>query len=205
MANPSKRPGFSAGPSRCRSRSPGDTGREVTTATSATAGSSSTAWLPTPSSPSSSRPKAQLGAALHLSGKVAADALPTVRLEPCGTATARLVDPAGQAARGVSRPVPPLDGRHPGPAGGARQQGGQGPPSADQDFLYRIDPIHYAERRLRCPGPHHVPRPDPRRDLSGQRQQPSRRQSVASSARNSSSGRGEALDLGDIVIAKPDE
>ncbi len=44
-----------------------------------------------------------LGATALLSGKSAADGPVTVRLQPCGAARARLVDPAGKPGRPIAR------------------------------------------------------------------------------------------------------
>ncbi len=87
-----------------------------------------------------------LGATAMLSGQSAADGPVTVRLQPCGAARARLVDPAG-------KPVPrsrDTYGSHmtmmvvtPGPHRSSQDQADQNRLAADQDFVARFDPIHY--------------------------------------------------------------
>ncbi len=49
-------------------------------------------------------PKHKLGATVHLSGKSATGGPVTVRLQPCGTARARLVDPVGKPIAGYRDP-----------------------------------------------------------------------------------------------------
>ena len=62
------------------------------------------------------RAERKLGATARFSGRSAADGPVTVRLEPCGTARARLVAPDGKPLDAIPRPRPDLDGRHPGAA-----------------------------------------------------------------------------------------
>jgi hypothetical protein len=90
--------------------------------------------------------KHNLGAAAFLSGKSAAGGPVTVRLQPCGAARARLVDPAG-------KPVPrSRDGYGsqmtvmvvtPGPHRSSRDEADQRRLAADEDFVVRFDPVHY--------------------------------------------------------------
>ena len=54
-------------------------------------------------------PKHELGATAHLSGKSAAGGPVTIRLEPCGTAKARLVDPVGKPIAGYRALAPDRD------------------------------------------------------------------------------------------------
>ena len=57
-------------------------------------------------------PKAKLGAVAHLSGKMASGGPITIRLQPCGTAVARLVDSEQTSGRPLRRRVPDLDDHH---------------------------------------------------------------------------------------------
>ena len=93
-------------------------------------------------------PKRKLGATVHLSGKSAAGGPMTVRLEPCGTAQARLVDPNGQPLAGyqaqylISMIVTPGAVRgSPDPADAKRLL-------ADADYLTRIDSINYLKEPM---------------------------------------------------------
>jgi hypothetical protein len=91
--------------------------------------------------------KRNLGATAFLSGKSAANGPVTVRLQPCGAARARLVDPAGN-------PVPrsrDRDGSHmtmmvvtPGPDPSSQDKADQDRLAADQDLLARLGfgPVH---------------------------------------------------------------
>ncbi len=89
-------------------------------------------------------PKRKLGGVVNLSVKSAAGGPVTVRLEPCGAARARLVDPggkpfAGRLPRGflifsmVVTPGPPRST--------AKDQAGL--LSADEDDLTSVDPVNY--------------------------------------------------------------
>jgi hypothetical protein len=86
-----------------------------------------------------------LGATARLSGKMAARGPVTVRLQPCGTARARLVDSSG-------KPVPRSrdgDGFYttmvitPGPHMLSEDQDDQRQFAADLAGVTRIDPVHY--------------------------------------------------------------
>ena len=54
----------------------------------------------------------KLGATAYFSRKQASGEPVTVRLEPCGAAQARLVDPGGKAARRFFQSLAHLDGRY---------------------------------------------------------------------------------------------
>ena len=66
-----------------------------------------------------------VGATVGFSGRSMTRGPITVHLEPCGSATARLVDPGRQASRGTSTPSVPHDGRHPRSARHAREHEGR--------------------------------------------------------------------------------
>ena len=151
-------------------------------------------------------PKRQIGARTVFSGKAAAEGLLTVRLEPCGTARARLVDAAAKPLAGyrdrylISLVVTP------GLTRGSRKQEDKNLLWADQDDLSPIDPIHYGEGVTADPeGRVMLPALIPgaayriydwtQFDDNGGR--PLRTEFVART--------GEVLELGDIVIAKPKE
>ena len=90
--------------------------------------------------------KHNLGATAVLSGKGAAGGPIRVRLEPCGAARARLVDPGG-------KPIPRSRegyGSHmtemvvtPGPHQLSQDRADQGRLAADQDSVARFDRVHY--------------------------------------------------------------
>jgi beta-lactamase regulating signal transducer with metallopeptidase domain/protocatechuate 3,4-dioxygenase beta subunit len=87
-------------------------------------------------------PERKLGATARFSGRSAADGPITVRLDPCGTARARLVTPdgkpidrypAGDLMTMIVTPGPP-----------SRRNPSKGDPLfADEGNLYRLDPVNY--------------------------------------------------------------
>ena len=88
-------------------------------------------------------PKGKLGAVAHLSGKSASEGPVNIRLDPCGAATARLVDSHGR---------PLADYREmslirlvisPGPEYRSRDPEEMKRMSAEAEFQYRVDPINY--------------------------------------------------------------
>jgi hypothetical protein len=92
--------------------------------------------------------KRNLGATAMLSGKMAELDPVRVRLEPCGTARARLVDSSGEPVAG-SRDG---NGSHvtelvltPGPHIMSQEKGDPREPAADLAEVTRIDPVHYAQ------------------------------------------------------------
>jgi RNA polymerase sigma factor (sigma-70 family) len=149
-------------------------------------------------------PKRQLGATAYLSGKAAAGGLPSVRLEPCGMATARLVDSAGKPVAGYRNPYLLSMVVTPGPSQLSRDEADKGRPSADQDYLYRVDPTHYvdgivSDDRGRITMPALIPGATYRFYDRSQDDTISpllRKEFVART--------GEVIELGDIVIAKPE-
>ena len=93
-------------------------------------------------------PRQRLGATVHLSGKSAAVGPATVRLEPCGTAKARLVNPGGKPIAGYrGQSSPDRDDR-----GHARRDFSR-PQERDKDdrleadvaALTAIDPLNYGD------------------------------------------------------------
>ena len=97
-------------------------------------------------------PKRKLGGVANLSVKSAASGPVTVRLEPCGAARARLVDPggkpfAGRLPRGflifsmVVTPGPPFSS--------AKDQAGL--LAADEDNLTSVDPVNYENEPVSDP------------------------------------------------------
>jgi hypothetical protein len=88
--------------------------------------------------------KHKLGATQKISGKSAAGGAVIVRLEPCGTAKARLVNPTGKPLTGFR--LGPLFTRMvitPGALARVAQQKSEHL-SAEEDRLSTIDPINYA-------------------------------------------------------------
>jgi hypothetical protein len=147
--------------------------------------------------------KHKLGATVSFSGKSAAGGPVTVRLEPCGSATMRVVDPRGKPAKGR---LPILTIRMivtQGPSlSVVREKSEQ--LCADETMLPRIDPVNYpnglvpdADGRITLPAL--IPGATYRlfdystfRDSDGAKV---RREFTVRS--------GESLDLGDILIEKP--
>ncbi|MGP0068707.1 MAG: sigma-70 family RNA polymerase sigma factor [Isosphaeraceae bacterium] len=149
-------------------------------------------------------PKHQLGATAIFSVKAAADGPITVRLEPCGQAMARLVDPKGNPLAGyrdaklISMIVTPGRDRL------DTTPGVQDQLSADGDYLSTIDPDHHADLISNVQGrvtfPSLIPGATYRindmttvNDPGGRK---TRRLFVA--------GAGAAIELGDVVIEKPE-
>jgi len=153
-------------------------------------------------------PKRKLGTAVNLSGKSAASGPITVRLEPCGAAKARLVDPGGKPvmARSITGTVIIRVTMvvTPGPLS---SRAGDKPALlvADDDSLERVDPSNYAS--------------EPVSDASGRITLPvlipgaTYRFIDYTTARRGATGpelrkeftvkAGETVDLGDVRIEKP--
>ncbi len=147
-------------------------------------------------------PQHKLGATARFSGKSAIGGPITVRLEPCGTVTARLVGPDGKPLGGLAQPQ--LIGMvvTPGSFVGAQAQK-EGALLADYGLLVKIDPLNYptgptSDPQGRVVFPALIPGAtyrvvDPTvRDLSGF---PIRKEFTVKP--------GETVDLGDIRIEKP--
>ncbi len=146
--------------------------------------------------------KHELGTTATFSGKSMAGGAATVRLEPCGTARARLVDPDGNPVRKSGR-VSIAMIVTPGPPQVPRQVK-VGDLFANEARLSTIDPTHYGTRALsdaqgRIVFPALIPA---RPTASSTSRRPATRPDPGS-ARSSPSSRRESLDLGDIRIAKP--
>ncbi len=149
-------------------------------------------------------PKSKLGATARFSVKAAAGSPIAVRLEPCGTAIGRLVDPTGKPLVGRRDPYLISMVVTPGPDRFNRAAADQGRLSADADYLSRIDPADYADLvsdgKGRITFPALIPGATYRvfdrtpRDLGGD---PKIRQEFTARS-------GETIDFGDILIEKPE-
>jgi protocatechuate 3,4-dioxygenase beta subunit len=148
-------------------------------------------------------PKLRLGATIRLSGKSAADGTTTVRLQPCGTAKARLIDSKGQPVANYRDPYLITMVLTPGADPASRDPADANRISAEAAPLTRVDSINYEK--------------DPTSDTQGQvvfpalipgasyRVSPSIRANRMSQppAKTFTVKPGETLDLGDVVIEKP--
>ncbi len=85
-------------------------------------------------------PEDRLGATTLVSTKAAKEGPITVRLEPCGLAMARLVDPKGQPLAGYRDPWVISMIVTPGRDGMDRTESTQAQPVADSDYLSRSTP-----------------------------------------------------------------
>ena len=152
-------------------------------------------------------PRNQLGATAIFSVKAAKDGPITVRLRPCGLAMARLVDPSGKPIAGYRDPFLISMVVTPGPDRSSRAEADKGLLAADQDYLSRIDPERYADLvsddQGRITFPALIPGAtyrvrDDSADENDDRTPPARlrKEFVARS--------GEAIELGDILIEKPE-
>jgi hypothetical protein len=152
------------------------------------------------------QPESKLGATARISGKMAAQGPVTVRLEPCGTAMARLVGPDGQPVTGQPRGLSVTMAITPGPPTGAAplRTGGL---AADEAALSRIDPVNHAnplvadvQGRITLPAL-----------IPGATYRIIDRSAVAAPdvgegpqiRREFTVGPGEAIELGDVLIAGP--
>jgi RNA polymerase sigma factor (sigma-70 family) len=144
-------------------------------------------------------PQGKLGATAYLPGKSPAGEAVVIRLESCGTATARLVDPAGKPVAGFRASGMITMVVTPGAPTRMAVQNGQ--LFADEDILTRIDPINHAEGPVSeangrisfpalIPGANYNVRSGPRG------RPPSFRKDFTVQS-------GEMVDLGDIPIERP--
>jgi RNA polymerase sigma factor (sigma-70 family) len=150
--------------------------------------------------------RVEVGATARFSGESKTRGPITVRLQPCGTATARLVDPEGKPLAAyrdlylISMVVTP------GPDRMSNDPADKTRLSAEQGFLSDIDPIHYAEGCLAdaegritfsalIPGATYRVFDRTARNADGIGRQIRKEFTVKP---------GENLDLGDIRIEKPE-
>ena len=149
-------------------------------------------------------PKAKLGAVAHLSGKMASGGPITIRLEPCGTAIARLVDSEKRPVARFGDEFLILMTITPGPdlpssnAGVAKKLSGQA------GRLSQIDPINYARDSMsdldgRIVFPALIPGATYRVFSRPAVRQPS----DPSAHKDFTVKPGETVNLGEILIAKP--
>ncbi len=89
-------------------------------------------------------PKRKLGATVHISGKLAGAKPIVVKLEPCGTASARLVGPGGKPLAGYQHPSLISMVVTPGEFNGVKSRIDR-TTLADQDSLTNVDTINYAK------------------------------------------------------------
>ena len=168
MASPSGRPGSSAGSSSNRAREPGCTGGALYHGKLRDGRFEIRGLAPGAEVPVYFlEPERKLGAVVNLSVKSVAGGPITVRLEPCGSARAWLVDPDGKP---VAKPVRGLSIKMstPGPAQQRlpERQGGQ-PALRRRGRSERRRPVQLRDgARPRCPQPDRTPRPDPGGDIS---------------------------------------
>jgi hypothetical protein len=148
-------------------------------------------------------PKGQLGGVVNLSAKSAAGGPVTVRLEPCGAARARIVDPDGKAIAGPLRGLVVLMVVTPGPDSFIVSTNKSGL-VADRARLTLIDPVNYqkepavdADGRIALPVliPGATYRVLDTRVIRGGAGPALRKEFTVKP--------GETLDLGDIGIEKP--
>ena len=149
-------------------------------------------------------PERKLGATVRFSGRSASGGPVTVRLEPCGTARARLVDPDGKPLDRYRAASVIVDGRHARAA--APEETGEGRSA-----------VRRRERPVRArPGQLHASTssPTPRAGSPSPRLIPGATYRIVDLSPVFGGGDpairkeftvkpGEALDLGDILIAKP--
>jgi hypothetical protein len=151
-------------------------------------------------------PTRKLGATVKVSGKLANSQPITVRLEPCGTARARLVNPAGKpVSHFLSEYMASIE-LIPGPPRSNRSKADESKLNSVGDFLIRIDRLNYerdptsdAEGRIIFPAliPGATYRIQDRTGRITDSGIPSRKQFTVKP--------GETLDLGDILIGKPQQ
>ncbi len=87
--------------------------------------------------------KGKLGGVVNLSAKSAASGPISVRLEPCGAARGRVVDPAGKPVAGPLRDLAVMMVVTPGPTRSTVANDKSGLLAADEDALTRVDPVNY--------------------------------------------------------------
>ena len=150
-------------------------------------------------------PKRRLGAVIRLAGKSASGQLVTVRLEPCGAAKARLVDTHGRPVAGYRHMALIRLVITPGPERVSRDPEDMKRLSCEADSLFRIDPINHfkppvtdAQGRVAFP----VLIPGATYRISDHSMMKGNGDGVKL-RRDFTVKSGETLDLGDILIEKP--
>ncbi len=148
-------------------------------------------------------PERKLGTTVWFSGRSAADGNVTVRLEPCGTAKARLVTSDGNPLdRYPARTLVSLVVTH-GPMRG-RDLTGDGPLFANEAAVAQLDPVNYsidfqsdAQGRLTLPAliPGATYRIEDITPAFGGGEPVIRKEFIVKP--------GEVLDMGDILVARP--
>jgi protocatechuate 3,4-dioxygenase beta subunit len=149
-------------------------------------------------------PKQQLGATAMFSARSAKSGPIAVRLEPCGQAMARLVDSNGKPLAGYRDPYLISMVITPGPDRLSDLEADKAALSSEGDYLSRIDPEHYADLVSDAQGritfPALIPGATYRINDMTTRNDPGGRKSRATFV----AGAGEAIELGDVLIAKPE-
>ncbi len=148
--------------------------------------------------------KNRFGATAQFSVKSAATAPIEVRLQPCGVARARLVDPKGNPLAGYRDPYLISMILTPGPDVFSMNPADQDRLSADADYLSRIAPDHYnglvADARGQITFPALIPGATYRvRDTTTDNEADGRKTRKVFVAKA-----GDTIELGEIVIKKPE-
>jgi RNA polymerase sigma factor (sigma-70 family) len=146
--------------------------------------------------------KNQLGATAMFSANAAKSGPIDVRLEPCGSAVARLVDRTGKPVAAYNDPYLVAMIVTPGPDRQSKAAAEQDGLTADQDYLSRIDPMHHADRVTDALGRITFPALIPGatyRVFDETAQKPDRQVRAEFVAKS-----GETIVLGDILIEKPE-
>jgi hypothetical protein len=149
-------------------------------------------------------PKERLGATAVFSVNAAKNGSIAVRLEPCGLALARLVDSKGRPLAGYPDPYLISMIVTPGRDAFSTAAADQDRPTSDGDYLSRADPDHYADLVTDSQGritfPALIPGATYRIVDMTTRDDPRGRQV----RKEFVAGAGEAVELGDILIEKPE-
>jgi hypothetical protein len=140
------------------------------------------------------QPESKLGATVRVSGKMAGQGPVTVRLEPCGQAMARLVGPDGRPVTGQTLGAIVMMVVTPGPPPFPKESKEE-IPRAEEDLLGRLDPLNhgrglFADAQGRIVLPALIPGATYRLIARGVN-------------REFTVGPGEAVELGDVLIAGP--
>jgi RNA polymerase sigma factor (sigma-70 family) len=148
-------------------------------------------------------PKRKLGTTVHISAKRAGAEPFIVRLEPCATATARLVGPHGKPLAGFQSPTLISMVVTPGEFSRVKAQR-EGITLADQDSLTGIDTINYAKAPTADEQGRIVfPALMPRSTYRIIDQTTARTPDGPQLRKEFTTKPGETVDLGDILIEKP--